>query len=74
MRSEFVEVYLYIFLIMGLFVFGSLVAAGGIFLRVSDKKVSRDDKDLEKIPSAAITVAGAAVMLLSAVLFVAGVI
>ena len=72
MRSEFAEVYLYIFIIMGLFVFGVLVTTGGILLCVSDKKVRREDREFEKTPSTVITVAGVTAMLLSAVLFVLG--
>lgn len=72
MRSEFVEVYLYIFIILGLFVFGALVTTGGILLRVSDKKIRQEDREFEKTPSTVITAAGVTAILLSAVLFVLG--
>ena len=72
MRSAFCEVWLYIFFIIGLFGFGSLVTTGGIFLSVSDKKARCEDKEFEKTPSAVITTVGVIAILLSVALFVMG--
>lgn len=72
MRSAFCEVRLYIFFIIGLFVFGLLVTVGGIFLSVSDKKARCEDKEVEKTPSAVIMTVGVTAILLSVALFVLG--